>query len=252
MAHVNGVSVSTASQGLSAAELRQRACTELLRQAAIEAGLLEAGDPLPDDGILSERASNAIEALLDRELALPEPREEECRRHYAAHRARYSTGERCRVRHILFSVTPGTDVAALRKRAETCLIDVRSRDRGDDDAFGKSAELLSNCPSAERGGDLGWLEPHDCAPELGRELFGRSEVGVLPRLVHSRFGFHVIEVLQREPGVEQPYEAVREAVALALRRQTYATALRQYLAVCAGRAEIEGVDLDTASSPLVQ
>ena len=252
MASVNGVALCSPEEPLSVQALRQHACTELLRQAAVEAGLLDAGDPPAADCILSEAASAAIEALLERELHVPEPSDAECTRHHAANAERYRTNERCQVRHILFAVTPGTDVTALRQRAEACLIDVRCRDRDDADIFGRSAQLLSNCPSGERGGDLGWLTAQDCAPEFGRELFGRKEVGVLSRLVHSRFGLHVVEVLQREAGAPQPYESVRDAVALALHRQAYATALRQYLRVLAGRACIEGVDLDGVPVPLVQ
>ena len=92
----------------------------------------------------------------------------------------------------------------------------------------------------------------DCAPEFARELFGHVEVGVLPRLVHSRFGLHVVEVLEREPGVAQPFEAVRGAVAMALRQQAFVTALRQYLSLLAGQAALEGVELDAADTPLVQ
>ena len=62
---------------------------------------------------------------------------------------------------------------------------------------------------------MGWLTAQDCAPEFAREIFGKPEVGVLPRLVHSRFGLHVVEVLAREPGVEPPFEAVKSAVAQA-------------------------------------
>ena len=84
-------------------------------------------------------------------------------------------------------------------------------------------------------------------------MFGElREVGVLPRLVHSRFGLHVVEVLAREGGQAQPFEAVRGAVAMALRQQAYVTALRQLLQVLAGAAMIEGVALDAADSPLVQ
>jgi peptidyl-prolyl cis-trans isomerase C len=54
-------------------------------------------------------------------------------------------------------------------------------------------------------------------------------VGVLPRLVHTRFGLHVVEVQEREAGVSQPFEAVRGAVAMALRQSSCVTALRQYL-----------------------
>ena len=92
----------------------------------------------------------------------------------------------------------------------------------------------------------------DCAPEFARELFGRVEVGVLPRLVHSRFGLHIVEVLEREMGVAQPFESVRGAVAMALRQQAFVTALRQYLSLLAGEASVEGVELDAADTPLVQ
>lgn len=215
-------------------------------------GLLDAADAAPIDGVFSEAASAAIEAWLERELHLPEPSEEACRRHHAAHPARYRTGEQVLVRHILFAVTPGTDVVALRNRAEACLLEVRYHDTGGPDKFGQAAGDFSNCPSGEHGGELGWLKPEDCAPEFARELFGRVEVGVLPRLVHSRFGLHVVEVQKREGGLPQSFDAVRGAVEMALRQQAWVTALRQCLQMLAGQALIEGVDLDAAYTPLVQ
>ena len=148
------------------------------------------------------------------------------------------------------------DVVALRQRAEACLLDVRCHDgtaqHGAGDRFERAARELSNCPSGADGGALGWLTPADCAPEFAREIFGHVEVGVLPRLVHSRFGLHVVEVLEREGGEPQSYESVRGAVAMALRQQAYVTALRQCLQLLAGQARVEGVNLDTAQTPLVQ
>ena len=75
---------------------------------------------------------------------------------------------------------------------------------------------------------------------------------MLPRLVHSRFGLHVVEVLEREPGMAQPFESVRGAVTMSLRQHAYVTALRQYLRLLAGQAVVEGVELDAAATPLVQ
>ena len=252
IARINGIALNGVDESVSADELRQRACSELLRQAALGQGLLPAHDTPGTDGVLSEDASNAIEALLEQNLAIPEPSDEACRRHHAAHQSSYSTGERVQVRHILFAVTQGVDVVALRNRAETTLLDVRCHDGSRVDGFANAAATLSNCPSGAQGGDLGWLTTEDCAPEFSRELFGHAEVGVLPRLVHSRFGLHVVEVLAREPGVEQAFEAVRGAVAMSLRQKTYVTALRQYLRLLAGEALIEGVDLDAAETPLLQ
>jgi peptidyl-prolyl cis-trans isomerase C len=229
---------------------RQRACTELLRQAAMRGGLLVPDDPAPIDGATSPAAAAAIETLLERELVVPDPSEEACRRHYAAHPQRHAVGERVQARHVLFAVTPGIDLAPLRQRAEACLIDLRCDDG--DNRFAQVARTTSNCPSGAEGGQLGWLSAGDCAPEFARELFGSQEVGVLPRLVHSRFGLHVVEVLAREPGTVPAFEAVRTAVAQSLRQQSYVTALRQYLQLLAGEARIEGIDLDTAATPLVQ
>ena len=249
---VNGVPLSDEQEALSVEEVRQRACSELLRQAAIEAGLLPDDDPVPSGGAMSEAASAAIETLLDRELALPQPSDEACRRHHAAQHGRYAVGERVRVRHVLFAVTPGVDVNALRQRAEGCLLDVRGTPPDGEDRFAVAAAATSNCPSGAEGGSLGWLTSEDCAPEFARELFGKPEVGVLPRLVHSRFGLHVVEVLAREPGLAPAFEVVKSAVEQALRQQTFTTALRQYLQLLAGQAQVEGVDLEASASPLVQ
>ncbi len=249
---VNGVELAQASEALLADALRQRACAELLRQAAMRSGLLAADDPPPTGGAMTEAASSAIEQLLERELQLPEPSEEALRRHHAAHLRRYAVGERARVRHVLFAVTPGVDVNALRTRAEACLLDVRCTARDAEDRFVAAAAATSNCPSGADGGSLGWLTSDDCAPEFAREVFGRPEIGVLPRLVHSRFGLHVVEVLERQPGLQPAFEAVQSAVAQALRQQAFATALRQYLQLLAGQAELVGVDLEAAASPLVQ
>jgi len=249
---INGVTLTSPGENLSTEEIRQRACTELLRQAAQQAGLLDTADVSTADGVTSEAAAAAIDALLEQALNIPEPSDEACRRHFEAHAARYRTGERVHVRHILFAVTPGIDVTALRKRAEAALLDVRCHDGSGGDGFARVARELSNCPSGAEGGELGWLATEDCAPEFAREIFGHIEVGVLPRLVHSRFGLHVVEVLQRDPGRQQSFEAVRGAVAAALHQQAYVTALRQYLQLLSAEAAVEGVDLDVAATPLVQ
>lgn len=228
IASINGVALHAAGESLSPEELRQRACMELLRQAA-------------------ERAGSDIDAHLDAALAVPEPADEDCRRYFAANGRRYATGERLHLRHVLFAVTPGVDVTLLRGRAEAQLVDLRT---GGD--FGHAARTLSNCPSGAAGGDLGWITTADCAPEFAKDVFAHTGLGVLPRLVHSRFGFHIVEIVAREPGVVPEYDAVRSAVAATLKRQGFVTALRQYVRILAGAANVEGVDLEGADTPLVQ
>lgn len=253
VASINGFPLNRVDESLSADDLRQRAYSELLRQAAISQGLLTDRDSPSSDGIQTEEAASAIEVLLEKNLIIPEPSEDACRRYHTANQTTYSTGERLKVRHILFAVTHGVDVVALRNRAETTLLDVRCHDgKRVEDGFAKAAQLLSNCPSGLDGGSLGWLTAADCAPEFAKELFGHVEVGVLPRLVHSRFGLHVVEILERTAGAEQPFEAVSGAVAMSLRQKSYVTALRQFMRLLAGNAVIVGVDIEAVDSLLVQ
>lgn len=251
VARINGVPLNSPQELLDEESLRQRACTELLRQAAQQAGLLAQDDAPGTGGAISADASSAIEQLLERELAIPDPSEEACRRYHDAHPAAHAHGERAHLRHVLFAVTPGVDVKQLRLRAEAMLIDLRCADDGGA-KFAAAATQWSNCPSGQHGGDLGWLTRADCAPEFAREVFGGAEIGVLARLVHSRFGLHVVEVVARDPGQQPAYEEVRKAIALTLRQQAWVNALRQYLQLLAGAAVVEGVSLDAAESPLVQ
>ncbi len=251
IARINGVALNAPHELLDEEALRQRACTELLRQAAQQAGLLSADDVPGALGAISTEASDAIEQLLDRELPVPDPSEEACRRYHEAHPAAHAQGERAQLRHVLFAVTPGVDVKQLRLRAEALLIDLRCADDGGA-KFAEAAAQWSNCPSGQQGGDLGWLTRADCAPEFAREVFGSAEIGVLARLVHSRFGLHVVEVVAREAGQQPAFEDVRQAIALTLRQQAWVNALRQYLQLLAGAAGVEGVALDAADSPLVQ
>ena len=251
IARINGVALNAPHELLDEEALRQRACTELLRQAAQQAGLLSADDVPGALGAISTEASDAIEQLLDRELPVPDPSEEACRRYHEAHPAAHAQGERAQLRHVLFAVTPGVDVKQLRLRAEALLIDLRCADDGGA-KFAEAAAQWSNCPSGQQGGDLGWLTRADCAPEFAREVFGSSEIGVLARLVHSRFGLHVVEVVAREAGQQPAFEDVRQAIALTLRQQAWVNALRQYLQLLAGAAVVEEVALDAAESPLVQ
>jgi peptidyl-prolyl cis-trans isomerase C len=247
IAQINGVPLHAAGDHLTVEELRQRACTELLRQAAQRAGLLRREDASSLDGTISDAASAAIDALIDREVRVPTPTDDVCRRYFVNNARSYASGDRARVRHILFAVTPGVDVSALRGRAEATLLEVRASN-----SLAEAARTLSNCPSGAQGGDLGWITPAECAPEFAKQVFAHKGLGVLPRLLQTRHGFHVVEIVEREKGSVPDYESVRGAVVRTLERQGFVTALRQYVRVLAGAARIEGVDIEGSDSPLVQ
>jgi peptidyl-prolyl cis-trans isomerase C len=251
---INGITLHEPGEELDEQTLRERAFTELLRQEAVKTGRLPRFAGLshrePDDA-----QRQIIEAMVDEAVTSPAPTEDECRRHYEAQKNRLIVGQALHVRHILFAVTPGVNVHALSQHAEAALLELSRKDVAPG-RFEQLAAELSNCPSSAQGGDLGWLAPEDCAPELANELFFQTDsrwgMGVHPRLVHTRFGLHIIEVLGRKKGALPPYEQVHEQIAARLTLQSKSTAIRQYMQLLVGQALVKGVELEGADTPLVQ
>lgn len=254
VASVNGIALHEAHATPEPQALRELAYTELLRQQAVAAELLPRHKGLTAP-ILTDADRQVLEDMVDAAVRTEQPTSEECQRYYEAHKAQYVVGQAQHVRHILFAVTPGVNVHALTVQAEKVLLSLLGNNV-DLHQFEKAAAEFSNCPTSTQGGDLGWIGPNDCAPELANELFHQKHaawgMGVHPRLVHTRFGFHIIEVLERRKGKQLTFDNVQDRVTMQLTMQSRAKALHQYMQLLAGQALVEGVELDTADSPLVQ
>lgn len=251
---INGITLHAPGEQLDAPALHERAYTELLRQEAVKAGLLprHKGLTAPEP---SESDRQVLERMVDAAVLTPQPTEDECQRYFDANKAQFVVGQALHLRHILFAVTPGVNVQALATHAEKALLELLHKD-APAGRFEQLAAELSNCPTSTQGGDLGWVGPDDCAPELARELFHQSHAqrgnGVHTKLIHSRFGFHIIEVLGRREGEQKAYGDVRERIGGQLLLQSRSRALRQYMSLLVGQALIEGIELEGADSPLVQ
>ncbi len=63
-------------------------------------------------------------------------------------------------------------------------------------SFEELAKLHSDDLSASKGGDLGWLSPGDTVPEFERAMDGLKPNEV-SEPVHTQFGWHLIQVLER-------------------------------------------------------
>jgi peptidyl-prolyl cis-trans isomerase SurA len=62
--------------------------------------------------------------------------------------------------------------------------------------FAELAKLHSDDLSANRGGDLGWLNPGDTVPEFER-VMDALKPGEVSEPIHTPFGWHLIQVLER-------------------------------------------------------
>jgi len=215
---------------------------ELLRQRAQKEGLLAPQAQLDDE---------AVDALLARELKVPSPTREDCERYYARHPRQFRRNDIVYASHILFALLERTPLVPLRQRAE----DTLRRALGAPETFEALAREFSNCPSAAVGGSLGQLLRGDSVPEFERALFDDDATGILPRLVSTRFGFHIVRIERRVEGQALPFDEVEAGIAAFLDGQVRQKATRQFVQVLAAAARIEGLAPDSfgnANGPLVQ
>ncbi len=187
-------------------------------------------------GIERDTEEATLDALLEREVVVPPPTDAECRRYYAQHRHRLRAGAVAEVDHILFAVTAHVPLAPLRERAEAALRDVLAAP----DSFGARAAELSNCPSGRVGGSLGQIARESVAPEFRQAIEAFGATGIIPRLVETRYGLHVVRVSRYAPGEPLPYEAVAERIAAYLADRNLRVALRDYAHTLAHDALDEG------------
>ena len=63
--------------------------------------------------------------------------------------------------------------------------------------FGAVAKEHSSCPSSRNGGDLGTFGPGQMVPEFDKVVFS-ADVGTVQGPVKTQFGYHLLEVTQRQ------------------------------------------------------
>ncbi|ROM81663.1 peptidylprolyl isomerase [Pseudomonas brassicacearum] len=216
---------------------------ELLQQRIAELGLaLQVGA-----GENEEEAATRL--LLEREVQVPQCDEATCLRYYESNRARFHSAPLLAVRHILLECAP--DDAEARSLAHVQAELLLERLDQFPGSFAELALLHSACPSKAQGGSLGQISKGQTVPELERQLF-TLPAGLASKPLESRYGWHVISIDQRIEGQALPYEAVATAIRTQLQQGVWQKALVQYLQTLIGAADIRGIHLQGADSPLVQ
>ena len=84
--------------------------------------------------------------------------------------------------------------------------------------FGALAKKHSEDASAAKGGDLGFFAHDEMLPAFADAAFA-MEPGEISEAVRSQFGFHLIQVLAREPKVVQPLKTVRAEIEADLKNE---------------------------------
>ena len=97
---------------------------------------------------------------------------------------------KARAKHILLKFND-QDKNSVRSEASRILSLLRN---GSD--FDETARTYSQDGSASNGGDLGWFSEGRMVAPFEDAVFARTRSGLIPRVIESEFGFHIIYVTQ--------------------------------------------------------
>lgn len=137
-------------------------------------------------------------------MAFPEPVLAIVRLREKTEEERETTTEpQAHARHILFGYsgalrapedTPYATKEDAQAKAQEVLAQLQ--DGGD---FAELAKEFSTGPTKDKGGDLGTFAPGAMVEAFNDAVFERTEPGLIPELIETPFGFHLIEVLELTP-----------------------------------------------------
>jgi len=116
--------------------------------------------------------------------------------------------EQVRVRHILIRVAPNASQKE-KEEAKKKIMEIKSRiDKGED--FTTLAQKFSEDPgSKDRGGDLGFIAKGDTVEEFEKAAFSLKE-GQVSDIVETKYGYHIIKVIERKPKRTPDFEQIKE------------------------------------------
>ena len=218
---------------------------ELLLQRAQALGVTP--EPASDDDGRRETDDEAVmRAVVEREVALPEPDDETCRRYYKNNLARFRSEDIYEASHILFAAVPSDKEAYAQARADAAAVLETLAERPE--TFAALARAYSRCPSAAHAGNLGQITRGQTTPEFEAALLrlAPGEIGAAP--VETRYGFHIVRLDRKHDGRTLPYELVADRIAGYLGESVRRRAHAQYIARLVSAAAIEGIALDGAQA----
>lgn len=238
-----GLDTKPAKDDAGRAQLRQAALDSLINKKLIEQKIRELGINVTDEEVRQaieevKRSNNLTqdnlkEALAARGISFDEYKaqikeqlerlrlisvevrskiqisEQEMREYYEANAGKFQVDEAFRARQIFLPVSPkATDEE--RKRTESAGEKILAEARGGAD-FAGLARQYSKDPSANEGGDLGFVKKGELLQEFD-EALAKLKPGEVSGLIRTPAGIHIVKLEEWRQGKDRSFESVKPEV----------------------------------------
>jgi peptidyl-prolyl cis-trans isomerase D len=169
----------------------------------------------------------------------PQISDAEVQQYYTQHVKDYQVDEQVRVKHILIKVDQGADAkadAAAKAKAEGILKQIKAGGN-----FGELAKQNSDDPgSKDQGGELGFLKRGATVPEFDQAAF-TLPVGQPSDLIKTKFGYHILQVEEKQTAHTRPVDEVKPTIVALLTRQKEGAQEQAYAQQLANEAQKNGL-----------
>lgn len=142
--------------------------------------------------------------------------DDEIRKYFKAHESELTRHERIHVHQILLSV----EGEELPQKIRQEILSGRL-------TFESAARKYSQSPDAAKGGDLGFFARNEKLPAFN-EAFNLP-VGNISKPIKSRFGYHLLKVVEKQPAKKLSFDEAREEITKQLRRAKEVNVYRSWV-----------------------
>ena len=162
--------------------------------------------------------------------------EKEIKAYYESHLNLFKQPEQVKASHILIKVEPKAKESE-KEDALKKIRDVQKKQvKGDD--FAKLAKEYSQGPSNVKGGDLGYFKRGQMVPAFEEVAF-KLKPGEVSDIVKTRFGYHLIKVVDKKPESTIPYEEIKDRLGQYLKQEKVQKEIKQLVEKLRKDAKVE-------------
>lgn len=162
--------------------------------------------------------------------------DKEAKAYYDSRTNFFKQPEQVRASHILIKVETGAKepdkAAALNKIRE-----VQKKEKKGED-FAALAKEYSEGPSRTKGGDLGFFRRGQMVKPFEDAAF-KLEPGEVSDIVETKFGYHLIKVVEKKPESITPYDTVKARISAYLKQEKVQKEMAQYVDKLRKGAKVE-------------
>jgi len=188
---------------------------------------------LTEAGIRDELKKNMmIDTFLEKEVVNKTQIDDaEVKKFYDENKERFQVPDQVRASHILLKAkaqegSPEADKENKENKAKLAAIRKDIIDKKKD--FAAAAKEFSDCPSKEKGGDLGFFSKDRMIPEFSKVAFSLKP-GTISEPFKTNFGYHIMTVTDKQAAHQRTYDEVKGDIKQVIVRQKSGMKVQEYV-----------------------